>query len=74
MNNPQYKIVVQPPPSGVPLDTLGDLDLICATQKDIAINVKILRKGGERVSESVLCFCVRIQTTDISCLDSRKEI
>lgn len=51
MNNPQYKIVVQPPPSGVPLDTLGDLDLICATQKDIAINVKILRKGGERVSE-----------------------
>lgn len=49
MNNPQYSIKISPLPG--PTSLLADLSITCETNKELSVNVKVVRSDGGRVAE-----------------------
>jgi hypothetical protein len=58
MNNPQYRLELTPPPS-TSSDAFVDLVVSVETEKEVPINVKLVRMHGERVFELVVA-CVPV--------------
>ncbi|KAI5480067.1 calcium-dependent cysteine-type endopeptidase [Pseudohyphozyma bogoriensis] len=50
MNNPQYRVVLSAAVGGT-ADALADLNVVCEAEKEMPVNVKLVRMRGERVSE-----------------------
>lgn len=55
MSNPQYRISLSPLPGRQ--NVLADLNVVCETSRELSVNAKVVRSGGERISQCVASPC-----------------